>query len=407
MGATLLTGLNQGLFWAVLAIGVYISFRLLDFADLTCEGSFAMGGMISAVLVTQSGYDPIVACVIAVLAGAAAGLVTGALNTLFRIPPILAGILTLTALTSVNLLISGAKASIGFLGFDLFYRWLGMSANYAQLVSGLMILAILIALIYWFFGTEMGSSIRATGMNERMSRAQGINTSAMKIVGLMLSNALIALSGALVAQRDGSATLTMGQGAIVIGLASVIIGETLVPSRRNFALALFGVVVGSVIYRIIYVVVIYAGLGTEYVKLITAVIVVIALCLPMIKANFAKLWKITDARLRAKNPKYAAYAAARDAKAEAKKLALREKRGAELASLADAFERAKIADDPKAMNARAAESGQGDGFVYMGKWQYKMLQDKYLRKKEKYVEKYGSKAPAALESGNVEEAKNV
>ena len=136
-------------------------------------------------------------------------------------------------------------------------------------------------------------------------------------------------------------------------------------------------------------------------------IVVIALCLPMIKANFAKLWKMTDARLRAKNPKYAAYAAARDTKAEAKKLALREKRGAELASLADAFERAKIADDPKAMNARAAESGQGDGFVYMGKWQYKMLQDKYLRKKEKYVEKYGSKALAALESGNVEEAENA
>ena len=247
MAATFLSGLNQGLFWAVLAIGVYVSFRLLDFADLTCEGSFTMGGMIAAVLITESGFDPILACIIALLAGAAAGLVTGVLNTLFKIPPILAGILTLTALTSVNLLISGAKASIGFLGQKLFYQWLGLSANNGQLVAGLMLLAILVAIIYWFFGTEMGSAIRATGMNERMSRAQGINTSAMKIVGLMLSNALIALSGALVAQRDGNATLTMGQGAIVIGLASVIIGETLIPSRRNFALALFGVIVGSVI----------------------------------------------------------------------------------------------------------------------------------------------------------------
>lgn len=400
MAATFLSGLNQGLFWAVLAIGVYVSFRLLDFADLTCEGSFTMGGMIAAVLITQNNYDPIVACVIAVLAGAAAGLVTGALNTLFKIPPILAGILTLTALTSVNLLISGAKASIGFLGSKLFYQWLGLSANYSQLVAGLMLLAILVAIIYWFFGTEMGSSIRATGMNERMSRAQGINTSAMKIVGLMISNALIALSGALVAQRDGSATLTMGQGAIVIGLASVIIGETLIPSRRNFALALVGVIVGSVIYRIIYVVVIYAGLQTEYVKLLTAIIVVIALCLPMIKANCAKFAKLIDFKLRASSPKYAAFAQRRDENSLAKKAALRDKRGAELLELAAKFESAKIADKPKDMPA-------ADGVVYVTKWDYRLLQAKYLRKKEKYVEKYGSKALIALEGGAVEEEQNA
>lgn len=400
MAATFLSGLNQGLFWAVLAIGVYVSFRLLDFADLTCEGSFTMGGMIAAVLITESGFDPILACIIALLAGAAAGLVTGALNTLFKIPPILAGILTLTALTSVNLLISGSKASIGFLGQKLFYQWLGLSANNAQLVAGLMLLAILVAIIYWFFGTEMGSAIRATGMNERMSRAQGINTSAMKIVGLMLSNALIALSGALVAQRDGNATLTMGQGAIVIGLASVIIGETLIPSRRNFALALFGVIVGSVIYRIIYVVVIYAGLATEYVKLLTAIIVVIALCLPMIKSGCAKLYKMTDTRLRARSPKYAAYAANRDKKAEERKAALRAKREAELQNLADTFERAKIADDPKTMP-------KDDGFVYMTKMQYRLFQAKYLRKKEKFVEKYGTKALTALEGAAEDAAEEV
>lgn len=408
MGITILGGINQGLLWAVMAIGVFITFRLLDFADLTCEGSFALGGAVTAALIYNSGWDGNLVCFISLLAGGGAGFITAILHTKLKIAPILSGIITLTALYSVTYIVMGNSSSIGIKPEDAFFAGLsGMKSIHSTLILGLICIIAVIVSCYWFFGTEIGSSIRATGMNERMSRAQGVNTDNTKIIGLVISNALIALSGSLVAQSQGAASWGLGQGAIVAGLAAVIIGENIVPAKSNFAVLLVGVSVGSIIYRIIYALVYYANMPTEYIKLCTAILVVIALCLPMIKTKAVVLIRKTDSMLRAKNPKYAAYAAARDTKAEAKKLALREKRGAELASLADAFERAKIADDPKAMNARAAESGQGDGFVYMGKWQYKMLQDKYLRKKEKYVEKYGSKALAALESGNVEEAENA
>ena len=384
-----------------MAIGVFITFRLLDFADLTCEGSFALGGAVAAVLVNNNGWDGNLACFIALLAGGGAGLVTAILHTKLKIAPILSGIITLTALYSVALIVMGNKSSVPVTPDDAFYTALGgMKAIYSTLILGLICVAAVIGACYWFFGTEVGSAIRATGMNERMSRAQGVNTDVAKIIGLVISNALIALSGALVAQSQGAASWSLGQGAIVAGLAAVIIGENIVPAKSNFAVLLLGVTFGSIIYRIIYALVYFANMPTEYIKLCTAVLVVIALCLPMIKSGCAKLYKKTDNYLRAKYPKYAAYAAERDKKAEERKAALRAKREAELQSLADKFERAKIADDPKTMP-------KDDGFVYMTKMQYRLFQAGYLRKKEKFVEKYGTKALTALEGAAEDAAEEV
>lgn len=394
MDITLLGGINQGLMWAVMAIGVFITFRLLDFADLTCEGSFALGGAVAAVLIRDQGWDGNLACFVSLAAGGGAGLITALLHTKLKIAPILSGIITLTALYSVTYIVMGNKSSVGVNPDDAFYAGLtGMKSIYSTLLLGFICIVMVIGACYWFFGTEIGSSIRATGMNERMSRAQGINTDNAKILGLVISNALISLSGALVAQSQGTASWSLGQGAIVAGLAAVIIGENIVPAKSNFAVLLGGVAVGSIIYRIIYALVYFANMPTEYIKLCTAVLVVIALCLPMIKSGLAKLYKRADDDLRAKSPKYAAYAEKRDAKAVEKQNAVRAKREEELKQLADTFERAKIADDPKAKNA------EGGGVVYMSKMQYRLFQAKYLRKKEKYVEKYGSKALLALEVG--------
>ncbi len=310
MGYALINGLDQGILWAILALGVFISFRMLDFADLTCEGSFAMGGAISAVLIS-SGTDPILSCIVALIGGCGAGLITGILNTKFRIPPILSGILTLTALYSINYLIMNKRASIGLVNNSLFYSWIKLESAYSALITGLMVVVAVIGVMYWFFGTELGSAVRATGANEKMSRAQGINTDNTKLIGLMLSNGLIALSGALVAQHQGNATLVMGSGAIVIGLASVIIGETIIPSKNSFLLTLTSVLIGSIIYRIIITLVFQAGLSTEYIKLITAVLVVLALCLPLMKSKLPALAKRIDAIrawLDAKLGKYPVYA---------------------------------------------------------------------------------------------------
>ncbi len=335
---TLVSGVDQGLLYAVLALGVYITYRLLDFADLTCEGSFSMGAMLSAVFISKYGTADnmngitIVAAFIVIFAGAAAGLVTGILNTKFKIPPILSGILTLTMLTTINILIGSGRASVPVVGGN-FASWLNLPTMYAVLVSGLLIGGILIAVLYWFFGTELGASIRATGANEKMARAQGINTSAKKIIALMISNALIALSGALYSQYMGTATVTLGTGAIVIGLAAVIIGETLIPSKRSFAVSLLSVIIGSIIYYIIYQFVILAGLPSDYIKLITAIIIVLALCLPMIKTFFIKVGKKADTYLRGKYPGYNAYAIKRDEKAAARKEEKKQKAIADIKAL--------------------------------------------------------------------------
>ena len=394
---TLVSGVDQGLLYAVLALGVYITYRLLDFADLTCEGSFSMGAMLSAVIIanntntdpTVSAIMPIVAAFTVIFAGAAAGLVTGILNTKFKIPPILSGILTLTMLTTINILIGTGRASVPVVG-DNFASWLQLPAMYAVLISGLLIGAILIGVLYWFFGTEMGASIRATGANEKMARAQGINTSAKKIIALMISNALIALSGALVSQYMGTATVTLGTGSIVIGLAAVIIGETLIPSKRSFAVSLLSVIIGSVIYYIIYQFVILAGLPSDYIKLITAIIIVVALCLPMIKTFFIKFGKKADTYLRGKYAGYNAYAIKRDEKAAARKEEKKQKAIAEIKALQSALH-----EDTS-----------------LTPFKRKLTERRLARKKEKFEMKEGVKALAVFdiidrETEEVQQSKSV
>lgn len=296
---TIITGCNQGLIWAVLALGVYISFRLLDFADLSCEGSITCGASVAATGIIL-GCDPIIATILAFLAGSIAGTVTGLLNTKLKIPPILAGILTMIGLWSINIVImSMAKGDTGLSTANLALLTVKDNLLYNKVVNifhipasfkaysslgvGLVISAIVIGILYWFFGTQLGSSIRATGVNPAMCRAQGINTDLMKIIGLALSNGLIAMSGALLAQYQSYADVSMGVGSIVIGLASIIIGETIFMKARGFLAKLLGVLVGSIVYRIVVALVIYSGMPSTFLKLLTAVVVMIALALPVIK----------------------------------------------------------------------------------------------------------------------------
>jgi len=277
----------QGVLWSIMTLGVYIPFRVLDFADLTVDGSFATGGIISAMLVSHS-VNPMLALLAALLGGMLCGFVTGFLHTKLEIPGILASILTMIALYSINLRISNFASNVPLLGvstiFDQFGSVLkGVGSNVISLIIGLLFVVVIISVLYWFFGTEMGSSIRATGDNEYMVRALGVNTNTMKIIGLVLSNGLVGLSGALVAQNQHFGDVGMGTGTIVIGLASVIIGEVLMGHRFSFAYKLASVVVGSIIYRVMIAVVLQLGLKSSDLKLLTALLVAIALSIPVMK----------------------------------------------------------------------------------------------------------------------------
>lgn len=280
---------TQGLLWGIMAIGVYLTYRILDVADLTVDGSLATGGALCVVMI-RLGCNPWVALLCAFLVGMAAGLVTGLLHTRCGIPAILAGILTQLALYSVNLRIMGGKANLpaGVDKYDLlvsqrYVRDLTLE-NPMPLV--LLILAALIGALYWFFGTEYGSALRATGANQNMARAQGINTGAKVTVGLMLSNGLVALAGGLIAQYQGAADVNMGRGAIVIGLAAVIIGDVLLGKIvRNFALKLATVAVGAVIYYVVIQLVLQMGLNTNDLKLLTALVVAVFLAVSHWKAQ--------------------------------------------------------------------------------------------------------------------------
>ena len=269
-------------------MGLYITFKVLDFADLTVDGSFALGGAVSAVLLVN-GWNPFLSLLIAFLAGGISGVVTGLLHTKLEIPGILAGILTMIALYSINIRIMG-QANTPLLGVDTIMVkleiLLGIDRTMSSLITGIVFSVVIIMVLYWFFGTELGSVIRATGNNERMVRAQGVNTDNMKIVGLMLSNALVALSGAMVAQSQGYGDVGMGTGTIVIGLASIIIGEVIFGVRFSFWYRLMSVVFGSIIYRIIIAVVLQLGLKSTDLKLLTAIIVALALALPVVKSKF-------------------------------------------------------------------------------------------------------------------------
>ena len=257
---------SQGILWGIMALGVYITFRLLDFADLTVDGSFATGGAVCAVAIVN-GINPILAVLLAIIAGFVAGAITGLLHTKCQIPAILAGILTQIGLYSINLRIMG-KSNTPLLQSDTIFKGLSNTFNLSQawitLIIGIICAIIVILICYWFFGTEIGSAVRATGNNEHMVRALGANTNTTKLLGLMISNGLIAMSG-----------------AIVIGLASIVIGEVILGRKPGFMFTLTAIIVGSILYRIIVAVVLQLGLSTDDLKLLTALLVGIALTVPV------------------------------------------------------------------------------------------------------------------------------
>lgn len=269
----------QGIIWGLMAIGVYITFRVLDVADLTVDGSLGTGGAV-LVMCATSGMNIYLSMIMAFLAGCLAGLVTGVFHTVFGIPAILAGILTQLALYSINLRILGNKANqtINVMNYDLVVSLRNITQS---IIVGLVIVFVFIAILYWFFGTELGHSIRATGCNQSMARANGINTNVNKIIGLVISNGIVALSGALLAQYQGFADVNMGRGAIVIGLAAVIIGEVVLGKIfKNFALRLLACVFGGVVYYVVITFVLRLGLNANDLKLFSALVVALFLGVP-------------------------------------------------------------------------------------------------------------------------------
>lgn len=276
----------QGVLWGIMVLGVYITYKLLDIADLTVDGSFALGGCVCAVMILNFHVDPWIALAVAAIAGMTAGAVTGLLHTIFEIPAILAGILTQIGLWSINLRIMGGKSNVPLLKTDTimskFIDITGLNKQIASLVIGIGIAVIMIALLYWFFGTEIGSAMRATGNNESMIRAQGVNTNWTKLLALVISNGLVGISGGLVCQSQKYADIGMGTGAIVIGLAAIVIGEVLMGRLRSFGSKLTSAVVGSVIYFVIRAVVLRMGMNANDMKLLSAAIVAVALCVPVV-----------------------------------------------------------------------------------------------------------------------------
>lgn len=290
----------QGLVWGIAAIGVYITYRILDIADLTVDGSIATGGAVCAILI-KGGCNVVVAILIAFLVGMAAGLVTGVFHTCMGIPAILSGILTQLALYSINLRIMSGQANTA-LSVNKFNLLITSRAVRSLSVDNpifllLLITAVIIALLYCFFGTEYGCALRATGANIAMSRAQGVNTNLAKVVGLMLSNGLVAVSGALLTQYQGFADINMGRGAIVIGLAAVIIGEVVLGKVfRNFAMKLLAVAIGAVIYYLVMQFVLWLGLNTNDLKMLTALVVAVFLSIPFLKGKFSAMRRVKSSK---------------------------------------------------------------------------------------------------------------
>jgi putative ABC transport system permease protein len=287
----ILGAVSLGLIWAIMTIGVYITYRILEIADLTVEGSLAMGAAIAAYSI-YNGMNPYQATGIALLGGMGAGLITGLFHTKLKIPALLSGILTMIALYSVNLRIMG-KANISLLRMDTVYTDLetvGVNHTNAVMIFAMLCVLGLIGLLYWFFGTEIGCAIRATGTNSQMARAQGINTNNMIMLGLIISNGLVALCGALIAQSQSFADVQMGVGSIVIGLASVIIGEVIFKSK-NFFQKLISLALGAITYRLIIAIVLKLGMPANDLKMFTALTVAVALSLPMFTAYLRPMKK--------------------------------------------------------------------------------------------------------------------
>lgn len=275
----------QGLVWALMAIGVYITYKILDIADLTVDGSICTGGAVATMLIVEGGWNVYAAMAVALLAGILAGVLTGVFHTVLGIPAILAGILTQLMLWSINLKIMGcANKVLPSRNYDVL---LSSRNAVSAIIVMVVILAVFVALLYWFFGTELGSSIRSTGCNPRMSHAQGINTNVTKIIGLGISNGIVALSGALLAQYQGFADINMGRGAVVIGLAAVIIGEALIAKMSSHMLIRLGsVIAGSIIYWFVFQTVIFIGLDADLLKMLSALVVAVFLGVPYVKKKY-------------------------------------------------------------------------------------------------------------------------
>ena len=275
--------ISQGILWGVMALGVYTTYRILNISDLTVDGSFATGGCVAAVCLVN-GLNPFVSLLVALVAGLLAGAITGFLHTRCEIPAILAGILTQLGLYSINLRIMG-RSNTPLLKVDTLFskgkELFNLPSQYVAIIIGVVLIVLLVSCMYWFYGTEIGSAIRATGNNERMVESLGVNTKTTKMLGFMIANGLVALSGALVTQSQGYADVKQGTGAIVIGLASIIIGEVVCGKRRNFMVRLSTIVVGSILYRVVVAIVLQMGLSTDDLKLLTAVLVAIALTVPV------------------------------------------------------------------------------------------------------------------------------
>ena len=287
-------GIAQGIIWGIMALGLYITFRLLDIADLTVDGSFATGGAVAIMLIT-SGCPAWAALIAALLAGTAAGLCTGVLHTRLGIPAILSGILTQFALYSIMGMSANRSANP-----DTFKLLITMRSVPKAILTGAVLAAAIVAVMYWYFGTEQGSAIRATGSNPNMSRAQGINTDNMKLIGLAISNGMVALSGGLMAQYQGFADVNMGRGSIVIGLAAIIIGEVLCDAafRKGceFYMRLLFVIVGGIVYYIVMVIILWLKLDPNDLKLFTAIIVAVFLAVPHIQAERKSSFKMAGKR---------------------------------------------------------------------------------------------------------------
>ena len=289
---TLPGAVGQGLVWGLMAIGLYITYKILDIADLTVDGSICTGAAVCAVMLTN-GINIWIAMLCAMIAGMIAGFITGIFHTALGIPAILAGILTQLMLWSVNLLIMSGRATVAITRLKYADKVL-ISSSTSDIYRTIVILAAfvgaIVALLYWFFGTAMGASLRATGNNLAMSRAQGINTNFTKVLGLALSNGIVALAGSLLAQQQGQAEINQGRGAIVIGLAAVIVGEALCPNLvTNFAVRLFCIVGGAIIYWFVFQTVVFFGLPSELLKMLSALVVDLFLGVPYLKrTHFSK-----------------------------------------------------------------------------------------------------------------------
>lgn len=271
----ILSTINQGLLWAILGLGIFMTFRILNFPDMTTEGSFPLGGAVAVTLITQ-GVNPFIATFVAFLAGCAAGLITGLLYTKGKIPTLLAGILVMTSCNSIMLMVMG-RANLGLLGADkLKSTWISVSA-----------VLLVLLLIFYFLNTNLGQAFIATGDNVEMAQSFGINTGRMEVLGLVVSNGVIALSGALISQNDGYADVSKGIGVIVIGLASIIIGEVFFGNVSLFE-RLFAIVIGSIFYQFLILAVIKLGFNTNYLKLFSAIVLAICLMIPTFKDKFFK-----------------------------------------------------------------------------------------------------------------------